>query len=179
MKISWKRFNRKTHYWASLFIAAPLLVVIATGILLLLKKEVAWIQPPSQKGTGKVPAVSFETIFQAVAGVPSAGIASWDDIDRLDVQPSKGLVKVRSHNRWEVQVDLGSGEVLQTAYRRSDLIESIHDGSFFHPAAKFWIFLPAAVILLLMWLTGIYLFLQPFLASRRRQNPDTPSPGNR
>ena len=72
-----------------------------------------------------------------------------------------GMVKVRCENRWEVQIDTATGEVLQVAYRRSDLIESMHDGSFFHEHAKLWIFLPSGVILLGLWLTGMYLWILP------------------
>ena len=144
-KFSWKRLARKTHYWASLFVAVPLLVVIGTGILLLLKKEFNWIQPDTVKAGSKVPTVDFEKIYKAAASAEVAEITSWDDIERLDVRPSKGVVKVKSNNSWEVQVDLATGEVLQTAYRRPDLIESIHDGTFFHTSAKLWLFLPSAI----------------------------------
>jgi hypothetical protein len=51
------------------------------------------------------------------------------------------------------------------------MIEAIHDGSWFHDAAKLWIFLPAAFVLLLLWLTGIYLFFLPIF-TRRRQRAD-------
>ena len=169
MKFTWKRFARRSHYWASLFVALPLLVVIGTGILLLLKKEFTWIQPETIKGSSKLPGIGFEEIYNAAASVKVAAITSWDDIERLDVRASKGVVKVKSHNGWEVQVDLATGEVLQTAYRRSDLVESIHDGSFFHPSVKLWIFLPSAVVLLLMLFTGLYLFAFPLIAKRRRK----------
>ncbi len=168
MKYLWKRLARRTHYWASLLVAVPLLVVIGTGVLLLLKKEFAWIQPDTINGSSKLPTIGFEEIYNAAASVEAAAITSWDDIERLDVRASKGVVKVKSHNGWEVQVDLATGEVLQTAYRRSDLIESIHDGSFFHPSAKLWIFLPSAVVLLVMLVTGLYLFAQPLIARLRR-----------
>ncbi len=169
MMFSWKRFARKSHYWASLFVAVPLLAIIGSGILLLLKKEFGWIQPGTVKGTSREPTISFEKIYQAAASIEVAEITSWDDVERLDVRPSKGVVKVRSHNSWEVQIDLSTGEVLRTAYRRSDLIESIHDGSFFHASAKLWIFLPSAVVLLVMLVTGLYLFAQPMIATRRRK----------
>ena len=169
MKVSWNRWVRKTHYWASLLVAVPLIVVIGSGILLLLKKEIAWIQPSTMNGSGRIPIIEFERVFEAVAAVDAAGITRWEDIERLDVRPSKGVVKVRSHSHWEVQVDFVTGVVLQTAYRRSDLIESIHDGTFFHDAAKLWIFLPSAVVLLVMWLTGLYLFTVPRMATRRRE----------
>ncbi|NQZ50448.1 MAG: PepSY domain-containing protein, partial [Moritella sp.] len=68
----------------------------------------------------------------------------------------------------EIQIDNISGKILQVEYRRSDLIESLHDGSFFHEYAKLWLFLPAAVILLMLWITGIYMFLMPYIL--RRQN---------
>ena len=59
---------------------------------------------------------------------------------------------------WEAQIDAHSGEVVHLAYRRSDLIESLHDGSFFTDWSKHYVFLPSGVILLLLWGTGIYLF---------------------
>ena len=59
--------------------------------------------------------------------------------------------------------------VLQVAYRRSDLIESIHDGSYFHDNMKLWIFLPTGVFLAVMWGTGIYLFASPYVARSKRR----------
>ena len=70
-------------------------------------------------------------------------VQCWDDVNRLDVRPGRGVVKAWLMNGYEVQVDLGTGRVLQTAYRRSDLIESIHDGSFFAGDwTKLGLFLP-------------------------------------
>ena len=153
--------NRKIHHWAGFFAALPLLVIIGTGILLQLKKDVAWVQPPTQKGASKEPAVSFDAILAAVRAVPETGVTSWDDIDRVDVRPKDGIAKVTCKNRWEVQVDFRTGEVVQVAYRRSDLIEAIHDGSFFHDAAKLYVFLPTAVVVLGLWVTGMYLWVLP------------------
>lgn len=169
MKFSWNHFSRKIHYWGALACALPILVVIATGLILQLKKEIDWVQPPSQRGEGKNPSLSFDRILDIAKTVPEAEIKSWADVNRLDVRPGKGIVKVRAGNRWEIQLDTVSGEILQTAYRRSDLIESIHDGSFFHDKAKLWIFLPCAVILLILWITGIYLFLIPYIGKYKRR----------
>ena len=79
------------------------------------------------------------------------------------------MVKVWLNSGWEVQVDLGTGRVLQTAYRRSDLIESIHDGSFFAGDwTKLGLFLPAGLVLLLLWISGLWMWWVPFIAKRRR-----------
>lgn len=176
MKFKWNRFNRKTHYWGAIICAVPVLIIIVTGIMLLLKKEIAWIQPPTIKAEKGVPTLSFDEILQASQKVPEAEIASWDDIDRLDIRPSKGVIKVRSENSWEIQLDHDSGEILQVAYRRNELIESLHDGSWFHDNVKLWIFLPSAVVLLVLWVTGIYLFVVPLLVKRNRKKKKAAQP---
>jgi uncharacterized iron-regulated membrane protein len=166
-------WSRKLHRWGALVVAAPFLVVLLSGLLLQWKKEVAWVQPPEQRGTGTVPVVSFERILAAVRTVPEAGVAGWADVDRLDVRPGKGVAKVQAVNGWEVQVDLTTGAVLQAAYRRSDLIETLHDGSFFHDAAKHWVFFPTALVVLGLYLTGLYLFYLPHGTrwARRKAGP--------
>jgi hypothetical protein len=59
---------------------------------------------------------------------------------------------------------------LQTAYRRSDLIESIHDGSFFGGDwTKLGLFLPAGAVLLLLWMTGVWMVWFPYINKRRKR----------
>ena len=73
-------------------------------------------------------------------------------------------------NGYEVQVDLGTGAVLQTAYRRSDIIESIHDGSFFAGDwTKLGLFLPSGIVVLLLWLSGMWMWWVPFAAKRAKK----------
>ncbi len=161
---------RKIHHWTTVFIAIPLLVIICSGLLLQIKKQAAWIQPMEVRGSSKEPQVDFAEILTRASQDTELGIKGWDDINKLDVRPSKGLVKVLLENGFEVQIDLGTGQVLQTAYRRSDLIESIHDGSFFGgDLVKLGLFLPAGIALFLMWLTGLWLFVLPYLPHKRRK----------
>jgi uncharacterized iron-regulated membrane protein len=166
--MKYARLNRLTHRWGSIVILIPTAVILASGVLLQLKKEAAWIQPATQKGEATGAALSFDQILAICQDVPEANVDNWDDIDRIDVRPSKGMLKVRCANRWEVQIDGNSGSVLQVAYRRSDLIESIHDGSFFSGFVKLWVFLPTALLLLVLWGTGAYLFALPYLARWKR-----------
>jgi hypothetical protein len=168
------KLNRWFHRWGSILALAPMLIIIVSGVILQLKKEVAYIQPPTKRGTGSELSISFDQILAAAKTVQQAEIDSWDDIDRLDVRPSKGMVKVRGKNRWEIQIDTQTGDVLQAAVRRSDLIESIHDGSYFHDSFRLWVFLPAGLILAVLAITGLHLFSLPHLArrKRRRKKPD-------
>lgn len=159
---------RRTHYWASLVLLVPILIVIGTGVLLLLKKEFDWIQPATQKAVAE-PEISFERILDVVVEIPEMQVISWDDIDRLDVRPDKGIVKVRGRNLWEAQLNLQTGEVLQVSYRRTDVIESIHDGTWFHDQAKLLVFLPAAFVLLFMTLSGAFLFIERIQAKNKKR----------
>jgi uncharacterized iron-regulated membrane protein len=167
--VKFNLLNRKVHYWLSIGVAIPILVVICSGLLLQTKKQFTWIQPAEQKGKSKIANLSLPQILEIAKTVAEAEIKTWDDINRLDVRPSRGMLKVFAKNNWEIQIDAETGEILQTAYRRSDIIESIHDGSFFHDSVKLWIFLPSGIILLILWLTGIYLFILPIWVRRKRK----------
>jgi uncharacterized iron-regulated membrane protein len=171
VKKFFNRWSRKLHRWGAIATAVPFAVIIVTGLILQLKKDVAWVQPPTRRGVAPMaegaPAISFDQILAAARAVPEARVQSWDDVDRLDVRPGRGIVKVRAHSRWEVQVDVATGDVVQVAYRRSDLIETIHDGSWFHEKAKLWVFLPAAAIVAGLWFTGMYLWALPIVMKRR------------
>ena len=167
------KFNlliRKTHYWATAVIAIPTLIIVVTGLLLQIKKEWTWVQPAERRGTGTSPSIEFSQILAAVRREPDLGVKDWDDVQRIDVRPGRGVAKVWLKNGFEVQIDLGTGAVLQSAYRRSDWIESIHDGSFFAgDTSKLGVFLPSGIVLLAMWFTGVWMFFVPFWMKRKRR----------
>jgi uncharacterized iron-regulated membrane protein len=162
--------NRKVHHWAGFFAAIPIIVIIASGLMLQLKKQWNFVQPPEQRGTGTVPAIDFNQLMASLQGAEGLAVTGWDDVDRIDVRPDRGVAKVTLKSRWEAQIDLGTGTVIQTAYRRSDLIESIHDGSFFAGDwTKLGLFFPAGAVLLLLWLTGVWMVWVPFINKRRKR----------
>jgi len=121
-----KRLLRQVHYWLSLAVFIPSGIIFFAGIFLLLKKEISWIQPPTERGSivNEMPQISYEQMLSASRSKPQAGIAVWTDIKKIDYRPDKGIAKVISNTGWEVQVDMGTGEALSANYRRSDLIES-------------------------------------------------------
>jgi uncharacterized iron-regulated membrane protein len=163
------KLNRKVHYWIGMIVAVPVLVVIGSGVLLQLKKNWTWIQPAEQTGSSAAPELKFEQILDTVRRIESLEVRDWGDVRRLDVRPNQGIVKALVKNGWEAQIDLGTGEVMQVSYRRSDIIEAIHDGSFFAGNwTKLGVFLPAGLALLLLWCTGIWMLLLPVVKRRKR-----------
>ena len=165
-----RKTSRSLHLWLSLVIFIPVIIVIGSGLLLQVKKEFDWIQPPTQKAPNAYPTLSFERILQSASTVAEANIVTWEDIDRLDVRPNKGIIKVRGKNHWEIQLDAQSGDVLQVAYRRTDTIEAIHDGSWFFEGAKLWLFLPAAILLFVLWITGLVMLFTTLKSKYRKRH---------
>ena len=102
-------------------------------------------------------------ILEISKNIPRAEVEEWTDIKRIDVRPKRGVIKILFQNNFEAQIDQQNGKILQIAKRNSELIEAIHEGKFFHKNASYAIFAPAAVILLILIITGVYLFISIFL----------------
>ena len=163
-------WTRKLHRWGALLTALPLLIVIVSGLLLQVKKQIPWVQPPTIKGAVKnAPSQSWDELLRVATTVEEAEVESWEDIDRIDVRPGKGIAKIQCANRWELQIDLDSGELLSSTYGRSDFIESLHDGWFFSDGAKLWVFLPNGIVLFGLWVSGVWLWYIPFAAKRKKK----------
>ena len=169
MPFSYNRSFRRIHRVGAILFAIPLLLVIVSGVLLQLKKQVTWVQPPTMKGSTSELKISWEQILSEVKKIPDADVQSWDDIGRIDARPNRGLIKIRCKNNWEVQLDSSTAKVLSSRYRRSDWIESLHDGSFFSEWAKPTVFLANGLILLCLWLTGIYLWFLPIRSKMKQK----------
>jgi hypothetical protein len=90
MKLS--KFSRVLHRWGSIIALLPITIIIVSGIVLQLKKVSPYIQPPTLRGAGTEPAIGFERILEVARSVPEAEIEFWEDVDRLDVRPGKGVV---------------------------------------------------------------------------------------
>lgn len=45
-----------------------------------------------------------------------AKIDSQQAIDRLDVRPSEGIIKIQAKSNWEMQIDTTTGEILKQLF---------------------------------------------------------------
>lgn len=156
---------RRIHYYLGLSIAALLFISAVTGILLGYKKDVDILQPP----TSKVEGITLRD-FMPLNTLGEIAIKTLQDhtgtddltIDRIDVRPDKGIVKVIfAKGNWEVQLNGSSGEVLSIAKRYSDLIEQIHDGSIVSDLFKLITMNVLGFGVLILLLSGIWLWYGP------------------
>lgn len=169
------RKSRSWHSYLGLGLAFFLLISAVTGLLLGWKKQSDWLQPGTQKGsTGDL--VDWKPISELaytaqLAFREEVGPSFSDEIERLDVRPSKNTVKVRfEHDDYEVQVDGISGKVLNVGQRNADWIERIHDGSIISDYFKLISMNLLSIGLVIMIGTGTWLFFGPrrYRAMRKR-----------
>ena len=166
------KFFWDAHKWTGIIGALVFSMIAVTGFMLLLKKEYSWIQPPTQEGAeGEVAEfLSPDDIFRSVFAANHADFQSMEDVNRVDFRPSKRVHKVQSvHNHTEVQVCAVTGEILSVDSRMSDLLETIHDGSFFADGIHEYFMPLVAVALLFLVFSGLFLWLQPVLKRRKRK----------
>ncbi|MEZ6095373.1 MAG: PepSY-associated TM helix domain-containing protein [Pirellulaceae bacterium] len=169
-----KKFNlltRRIHRWGGFVFALPMFLVVLSGVLLQVKKQVTWVQPPTMKGAAanQEPAIDWGEVLNVAKSVPEANVTDWEDIDRLDVRPGKGIIKVQCMNRWELQIDLSNATLLSSTYRRSDFIEGLHDGSIFGEWSKLGLFLSNGIMLLFLLVSGLYLWYLPIQSNARKR----------
>ncbi len=164
------RTLRLIHYWLTAFTLFTVAMVAVTGVLLSVKKEFDVLQPPTAEGTSPgLPATRLDQLLVAVTAEPGRSALSWRDVDRIDVRAGDGIAKLILNDRTEYQVDLHTLEVLQTGYRTSDFVETLHDFSVLGDWGKYLLSLPTGIALLVLWGTGAYMFVKPMLVKRRKR----------
>jgi len=160
----YRRF-RAVHRICGFIGALALILISLTGFLLALKGQVSAIKIPTQKGTKFVtqqdlihPSVVMEKAF--ALGI--AELAEIGHIDRLELHLGKSVYKVTSKEGYhEVQVDGVSGKVLSVGKRNDQLLEDIHDLSYFHPSFRIWVLPVVATILFVLGTTGLVIYITP------------------
>lgn len=163
---------RSVHRYVGISVAFFLLIVSVTGLVLGWKKDVALLQPVTSKGlSGNLGEwKSFAEIASAAQqAVDSLGISK--EIDRMDVRPGNGIVKVLfKAGYWEAQVDGQSGKVLSVAKRHADWIEHLHDGSLFSDTFKLIYINFVGIGLFLLAVSGIWLWYGPKAIRRAKES---------
>ena len=157
------RFAFYSHLWVGILFTVVLLVISITGILLNHKRGLGLMPEVENAPTGAfdVSMSLAELGRRALAEVgdsrtPEAGI------DRMDVRPRDGLVKVRLRDpsSTEVTLNLADGRVLHVGPRGDVFLEKLHSGEIFGSQGVL-LSDAGAVALTVLLITGYWLWLRP------------------
>jgi hypothetical protein len=142
-----------------------MILVSTTGLLLAWKKKADWLQPPTQKGASLESASQISSLDKIASAVFAKGIPelkSLDDIDRFELHTGKGVFKITSKTGYhEVQVHAGTAEVLSVSKRNDQMVEDIHDLSFFNEGFRETVLPVVALCLITLGISGIIMFFTP------------------
>jgi uncharacterized iron-regulated membrane protein len=150
------------HLWLGIATTGIVLVVCVTGILLNHKRPLGLMPDVPNPSPGALAASLpvAELAARAERAVPAEVAAA--GIDRMDLRPGDGLVKVRFDDRQvhEVTVDLATGRVLHVGLRNDVFLEKQHSGEIFGGRGVLLSDL-AAVALAILLISGYWLWLYP------------------
>jgi hypothetical protein len=162
-----------SHLWVGVVFTVALAVISITGIALNHKRGLGLMpdvkHQPSGAFDASLPIAELGDVALRAAGVEGDPLRL---IDRMDVRPRNGFVKVRLRDAasTEVTVDLTDGSVLHVGARGDVFLEKLHSGEAF--GAR-WVLLSdaAAIALLITLVSGYWLWLAPKVRRLARREP--------
>lgn len=167
------------HLWLGVLSTVALIAIAITGILLNHKRGLGLMPEVEYAPTAAfTSAVHLERLaYAALEAAPAESRAGWTVgdsvnvalIDRMDVRPRNGYVKVRLRDKasTEMTVDLASGQVIHVGKRGDVFLEKLHSGEIFGGQPFVILSDIAAVALVLTLITGYWLWLVPKLSRGR------------
>ncbi|HEY0038961.1 MAG TPA: PepSY-associated TM helix domain-containing protein [Longimicrobium sp.] len=160
----WARGMFYAHLWLGVVTTGLVLLLSVTGVLLNHKRPLGLMPDvPNDRPAPLARSLPVaELARRAGLAVPAAVAAA--GVDRMDVRPGDGLVKVRFDDPavHEVTLDLASGRVLHVGERNDVFLEKLHTGEIFGENGVLLSDL-AAVALLVLAISGYWLWLRPRL----------------
>lgn len=193
-RLSWAAFH--VHLWLGVLSAVALLTIAVTGVLLNHKRGLGLMADVEHQPTAALTeALPLERLARTALeaaprdtreaapradratgnpGDAAAKLALIDRIDRMDVRPRDGFVKVRLRDKTstEVTIDFATGKVLHVGARGDVFLEKLHSGEALGGRPFVLLSDIAAIALAVMLITGYWLWLFPKWPHRARRTDE-------
>ena len=168
------------HLWLGVLSTVALIAISITGILLNHKRGLGLMPDVPHEPTGTfASAIPLERMaYAALEAAPANARSGWSPgdsvdvglIDRMDVRPRDGFVKVRLRDKasMEMTVDINTGQVVHVGRRGDVYLEKLHTGEIFGGQPFVILSDIAAIALVLTLITGYWLWLVPKLSRGTR-----------
>lgn len=166
------------HLWLGVIFTVVLTAISITGILLNHKRGLGLMPDVAHEPSGQfATALPLSRLAEIgiAAGAPKGGI-DLRLVDRMDVRPRDGFVKVRLRDAasTEATIDINTGRVLHVGPRGDAFLEKLHSGEIFGGRGV-WLSDAGAIALVVTLVTGIWLWLAPRL-HRSRESAEVRHP---
>jgi len=141
----------------------PALITVLTGILLILRSHLTFMQPSSIS----LGPVSIEKMV--APKVFLEGKYDEKKIKSVIYRPAKGIIQVRTSDYREDIYSSKTGKLISSGAKRTPFFIQLHEGSYFGKGVRDYLFFPSAVALFITLITGIYLlysWMKRFLLRR-------------
>ena len=151
-----------SHLWLGVSVAFLVILISITGVLLNHKRGLGLMPDAGAAPAGAFAAsLPLPVLASRAAGFVTPEIAA-SGIDRMDVRPGKGLIKVRFKDSriTEVTLALHDGALLGSGVRSDSFIEQLHSGDVFGDSGYLLSDL-AALGLILIAFSGFWMWLYP------------------
>ena len=157
--------TRSLHRWIGFTASVFLAVISVTGFFLAMKGRFAFMRPPVQETASLERIEDILPVAEILRIAFDAGhpeLSEVKEVDRVDYRPKDNVFKVVSKDGYrEIQVDGTQGKIVSNAFRNDQLMEDIHDMSFFADAVHGYLLPVVAVGLCFLSISGIFIFLTP------------------
>ena len=152
------------HLWLGVVFTVILTAISITGILLNHKRGAGLMPDVPHSPTGPF---GEALPLSRLASIALAAVAPGDSqdvarVDRMDVRPRDGFVKVRLRDAssTEVTIDIASGRILHIGPRGDVFLEKLHSGEIFGGRGVL-LSDAGAIALVITLITGVWLWLVP------------------
>ena len=178
------RISFYAHLWLGVVVTVALIAISVTGILLNHKRGLGLMPEVDHAPTAPFEqAIPLERLAHAaIMAVPDSARGGWNEgdpvdvrlIDRMDVRPRDGFVKVRMRDKasTEATVDIASGKVIHVGKRGDVFLEKLHSGEIFGGQPYVLLSDIAAIGLMITLITGYWLWLAPKFSREKADQED-------
>ena len=175
--VRWTRRARVLHRVVGLALALIFTTLAITGTFLSFKGQLPYLQPPTERGEK----ASLENLLppaeiaERVLALHLPDARSLDNIDRIELRPSKRVYKVRleATSAWspprELQLDAATGKLLNDGVRGDQLWMDLHSWAVFGEGSKLVLMTLSGLSLLWLVGSGIQLWAHPTLVRRKKR----------
>ncbi|HXH74740.1 MAG TPA: PepSY domain-containing protein [Bacteriovoracaceae bacterium] len=140
---------RKPHRIVAVSILIPLAMMSITGLMLLMRNEIEWIQPKTVTAAAVTGQMLAPEHVLKLAG---------PGVDQIIYRPGKNNISVRMVDGMEAQYHSQTGELLKNAPRRSGFLIELHQGSWMGPVGQYGIHLMSGLGLVFLLISGMMIW---------------------